>query len=87
MNLEGHKRFIQKLLADPNKAEAFSWLDECEGDSFRTVGAWESNEQSLDLIREIYKAGAVEVIAVEIDKYPGGGENTGRLVIVMPCDP
>lgn len=87
MNLEEHERFIQRLLESPNKAEAYSWLDECGDESFRNVGELESNEKSLDLIHEIYRAGAVEVIAVEIDKYPDGGENTGRLVIVMPEEP
>ena len=87
MNLGEHERFIQRLLENPNKAEAYSWLDECSDESFRNVGELESNEKSLDLIQEIYRAGAVEVIAVEIDKYPDGGENTGKLVIVMPEEP
>jgi hypothetical protein len=87
MNLEEHDEFIRKLLDNPDKAEAYSWLDECSDDSFRNVGELESNEKSLDLIREIYDAGAVEVIAVEIDKYPDGGENTGKLVIALPEEP
>ena len=87
MTLEKHERFVQERLANPNKAEAYSWLDECSDESFRNVGELESNEKSLDLINEIYRAGAVEVIAVEIDKYPDGGENTGKLVIVMPEEP
>ncbi len=87
MSLEEHERFVQELLANPNKAEAHSWLDESSDESFRNIGVLESNEKSLDLIQEIYRAGAVEVIAVEIDKYPDGGENTGKLVIVMPEGP
>lgn len=86
MNLEEHERFIQQLFEDPNKAEAYSWLDECSDESFRNVGELESNEKSLDLIQEIYRA-AVEVIAVEIDKYPDGAENTGKLIIGMPEEP
>ena len=84
MSLEEHEKFIEKLLGKPNKAEALSWLSEASHESFRSVGELESNEVSLNLIQEIYKAGAVEVIAVEIDKYPDGGENTGKLVIEMP---
>jgi len=87
MNLEEHEKFIQELLSNPNKSEAYSWLDECSDDSFSNVGELESTEKSLDLIQEIYGAGAVEVIAVEIDKYPDGDENTGKLVIVMPEEP
>ena len=87
MKLEERERFIREMLEKPNKAEAFSWLDECTDDSFRTVGESETNEQSIDLIHEIYKAGAVEVTAVEIDKYPDGDENTGKLVITLPDEP
>lgn len=67
--------------------EAYSWFNEGTADSFRSVGELGSNEESLDLIREIYDAGAVEVIAVEIDKYPDGGENTGKLLITLPEEP
>ncbi len=28
-----------------------------------------------------------QVFAVEIEKYPGGMENTGKLVIELPVDP
>jgi hypothetical protein len=84
--MEDEEQFIQQLLAGPNSAEAYSWLDECSDESLRTVGELESNEQSLDLIQEIYTAGAVKVIAVEIDKYPDGAENTGKLVILLPAE-
>lgn len=66
---------------------AYSWLDEGNDDSFRNVDEPESNEKSLDLIREIYDAGAVEVIAVDIDKDADGEENTGKLLIVLPEQP
>lgn len=86
MNLKRQEEFIKELLDNPNKAEAFSWLDESTDESYRTVGVLETNEQSIDLIDEAYKAGAVEVIAVEIETYPDGGQNTGRLVITLPED-
>lgn len=84
MNLAEDEKLIEELLAKPNKAEALSWLDESTDESYRTVGELETNEQSIDLIDQAYKAGAVEVIAVDIDEYPDGRQNTGRLVVVLP---
>jgi hypothetical protein len=40
--------------------------------------------ESIALVQEIYDAGAVEVLAVEIDDYPDDGQNTGKLVIRLP---
>ncbi len=37
----------------------------------------------IQLVKEIYAAGAVQVLAVEIDSYDEG-ENTGKLVIELP---
>ena len=84
INLELHNEFIQQFLDKSNKAEAFSWLDEATDESFRSVGDIGYNEKSLDLIKEIYDAGAVEVIAVEIDSYQDGRQNTGELIVVLP---
>ncbi|MDQ3816442.1 MAG: hypothetical protein M3362_01975 [Acidobacteriota bacterium] len=86
-SLEKHNQFIRKLLDKPNKAEALSWLEESTDESFRTVGELDSNERSYDLIDEVYKAGAVEVWAVEIDTYPDGHQNTGKLVVLLPSEP
>ncbi len=85
--MEEREKFIQDLLSKPNKMEALSWLDESTDESYRTVGELQSNELSIDLIHEAYKAGAGEVIAVEIDTYPDGSQNTGQLVIVLPDAP
>ena len=84
--MDERENFIRDLLGRPNKAEAFRWLDDCTEESYRTVGELETNEQSIDLVCEIYKSGASEVIAVDIDTYPDGGQNTGRLVIKLPDD-
>ena len=40
--------------------------------------------RALELVDEIYALGALTVVAVEIDKYPGGEENTGKVVIALP---
>jgi hypothetical protein len=78
------ERFFDDLLSKPNRAEALSWLDESTDESPRTLGELETNESSIDLVNEAYKAGAVEVIAVDIETYPDGSQNTGRLVVVLP---
>jgi hypothetical protein len=83
-DLKQYNKFIQDLLDKPNKAEALSWLEESTEESFRTVGELGSNEKSFDLIHAAYKAGALEVVAVEIDTYPNGHQNTGKLIVFLP---
>ena len=86
-SVDENESFIEARLANPNKVEARSWLENTHSDEyFVNLGELGSNEESLDLIDKFYSAGAVEVIAVEIDKYEGEGENTGKLVVVLPED-
>ena len=61
-----------------------AWLGGHRDDYFINLGELESNEASLQLVNRFYEAGAIEVVAVEIDKYEGEGENTGKLVVVLP---
>lgn len=77
---------IQKLLAQPNHAEARTWFNKHTDEYFINLGELETNQASLELVENFYSSGATEVIAVEIDQYPEEGENTGRLVIVLPDD-
>jgi hypothetical protein len=51
----------------------------------RTLGEDETTADSIQLVEEIYAAGAVHVLAVEIDSYDEG-ENTGKLVIELPAN-
>ena len=86
-SVDENESFIKARLANPNKAEARSWLEDIHSDEyFVNLGELESSEKSLDLVNSFYDAGAVEVIAVEIDKYEDEGENAGKLVIVLPED-
>jgi hypothetical protein len=81
MNIEDE--YIKDLLADqPLKREALGWLTE---NSTNTIGVGFSNQISLDYIRQIYKAGAREVIAFNIIEGGSGGENTGQLIIMLPA--
>lgn len=84
--------FCQQFLGDPNTREVLAWLrGKPEGELFRTLGELGSTEESIALAQEIYDAGAVEVLAVEIDDYDedddGGGQNTGKLVVKLPDQP
>ncbi len=78
------ERFFEELLSKQNHAEAVSWLHESPELCVRTLGELETNESSTDVVTEAYEAGAVEVIAVDIETYPDGSQNTGRLVVLLP---
>lgn len=80
-------KFIDELLRKPNRAEATTWLNENRGPSDRTLGELGTTKESLDLVSEVFEAGAVQVIAVEIATYPDGSQNTGKLIVELPEDP
>jgi hypothetical protein len=73
------------LRPDRNPREALSWLKAAP--RRRTLGELANTAVSVRLINQLYRAGAAKVWAVEIDSYPDGTENTGRLVIELPQDP
>jgi hypothetical protein len=79
--------FVQQFLGAPNTREVLEWLRGGAADDFRSLGELGTNEESIAMAQEIYVAGAVEVLAVEIDDYPGEGQNTGKLVIKLPDRP
>jgi hypothetical protein len=80
--------FVQQFLGAPDTREVLEWLrSKPEGELCRSLGESGSTEDSIALAQEIYDAGAVEVLAVEIDDYEGEGQNTGRLVIKLPDEP
>jgi hypothetical protein len=83
----------QRLLADPNKREVLAWLREGAGEE-RGLGVLPTAEESISFAREIYEAGAEEVIAVDIEHYKReyvdgdiDRESTRKLVVVLPADP
>ena len=81
--LEQHQQFIRDRLEDPDsqKAEALAWLQDSDGKN--TLGELGSTQESIDVVRAIYAAGAERVLAVEIDDYDGG-QNSGKLMIELP---
>lgn len=67
---------INKYLRKPNRGEALQWL---KGDENRWLGEM-THEDSLELIEEGYKAGATEILAVDI-----AYETTKRLIVYVPA--
>lgn len=80
---ENPDEFCIKLLAK-GREETRDWL---RSGPKNTLGEIQTNAESQSFVRSLYELGAPHVFAVEIDKYPGGMENTGRLVIELPSDP
>ena len=78
--------FSRERLEDPNskKAEALAWLENSKGNN--TLGELSTTEESVALVKEAYEAGAVEVLAIEIDQYDEM-ENTGKLIVKLPREP
>jgi hypothetical protein len=70
-----HEEFIAKFRIQPNQSEAREWL---AGDENRNLGEM-APEESREVIEAGYKAGAVKIIAVEIQ-----GESTNCLIVELP---
>jgi hypothetical protein len=78
--------FAQAFLADDeHPQEALSWLR--AGGDKHTLGESASTSGSIRLLNAVYRAGATKVWAVQIDSYPDGSKNTGKLVIELPQEP
>lgn len=75
--------FAEALLERGVNDEARAWLQSGDAEDSRTLGELATTAESLQLVDDAYAAGAVRVIAAEIDQYPEG-ENTSKLVIVLP---
>ena len=83
-----HEQLIHRLLSDPAKVEAQEWLKSEGTGKSRTVGACETNRDSLAFVQEIYDLGALEIVAVNVHTKPTStGERTGKLVVTLPHEP
>lgn len=74
--------FCIKLLGNGHQ-ETRDWL---KAGRENTLGEIQTNEESLAFVKELYALGAPHVFAVEIGKYAGGLENTGKLVVELPSN-
>jgi hypothetical protein len=83
--VEQHRRFVADLLRGPN-AEAREWLRGGHPNS-RNLGDMEPAE-SLAWVERLYELGAAEVMAVEIETFPGRDEAmTNHVLARLPADP
>ena len=83
-DISEHDALIRKFLADPNRAEALSWL---QANNERTVGGCSSNAASIRFIGEMYALGVEEVFVVRIrDQKKQGGrfEHAGKIIARLP---
>ncbi len=78
-----HDGLIARLL-NSRKAEARIWLRSSPDENAFTLGELPTTRQSLELAEEAYTAGAVTVLAVEINDCENGQQNSGKLVIELP---
>jgi hypothetical protein len=72
-----------RLLQGEGVREALTWLQKSRQPS-RWLGEATDQEDSIDLVKRLYRLGAVSVNAVEIQGEPQGEQSTGRLVIELP---
>jgi len=77
--------FAQRFIGSPDTEEALQWLKGATRKQIRTLGQDETAAESIQLVEELYAAGAVTVLAVEIDRYDEG-ENAGKLLIELSDD-
>jgi hypothetical protein len=80
-----HEQLISRFLSDRKKSEALNWLEGSSAKDERIIGACKTNPDSIRLVKEIYRAGALKIIAVQIRKKRGSGTYyTGKLVAELP---
>ena len=75
----------RKLLLGSHVREALPWLEEncCPS---RSLGEATDQDDSLRLVKKLYKMGAVAVHAVEIQGGSDEDQNSGKLVVKLPQD-
>ncbi len=81
-----HLHLIERLLRSSHKAEAERWLNESQAARQRTLGPFKGTKQSLEIVKELYAAGAVKILAVDIKARPNGSQHTEKLVMELPAD-
>ena len=77
---------MRGLLRKKDRVEALGWLTSSPPGVSRGVGEM-CDEDSVALVRKLYKWGVTEVIAVEIGISPNRRfESTDTLIVVLPDD-
>lgn len=81
-----HIHLVTKLLRSRRKAEALRWLSGSRRSERRVLGEFKGAKSSLDVIKKLYAAGAVKIIAVDIQSTSTGRQRTDKLVLELPAD-
>ena len=79
--------YLEKILStNPHKQEAGAWLEQKDGKE-RAVGDGEQDAAaSSRLVRDLYRRGAVDVTAVDIEA-DAHLETTSTLIVTLPQEP
>ncbi len=75
---------IEMLMAQSNHDEVTSWLKSASEDSFRFLGRFHDSSSALSAMDQLYAAGAVKVIALDIYGNVEGKEFCDKLALAMP---
>jgi antitoxin component YwqK of YwqJK toxin-antitoxin module len=78
-----HSEIISKFRGKPNQAEAREWLK-------NNAGAWLGefdHSVSLAAVEDGYQAGALKIVAADIQKNEQGIETSDHLLVDLPSDP
>lgn len=83
-----HSLFVESILTRSEGAEARRWLSEARSTEphSASLGDIPTAGQALALIDNLYRAGAVEVIATPIYSGPRGKEFVDSLIVRLPTD-
>jgi len=81
-----HVYLITRLLRSRRKAEASRWLSGSQPARRRALGQFKGARPSANLVKELYVAGAVKVMAVDIKSTPTGSQRTEKLVVELSSD-
>lgn len=80
----GHERLVARLLST-RTANALEWLKASSANSNRTLGKL-NGAKSISLVTSLSEAGAVDILAVDIDEDRAGNQNADKLIVVLPTD-
>ncbi len=78
--------YLEKVLRDtPRKQEALAWMEQKDGEE-RTIGDADRDEvASLRLVKDLYRRGAEDVTAIDIEANTQW-ESTSTLIVKLPQD-
>jgi hypothetical protein len=79
-------RFCRTMLATDPHREARAWLAESKQGDERNLGE-KAVPDSRQIVETLYRLGATDVQAIDVQRQPGWGESTNRLIVALPDDP